>query len=65
MKKIIKKLPKNKSSILKEIPVKIMVKSIHIYSNALTKIINDCVKSGNFPRIILVPFLISQKYLKN
>ena len=34
------------------IPVKIMVNSVHIYSQVLTNIFNDCVKSGNFPDIL-------------
>ena len=32
----------------KDIPVKIMVSSIQIYSQVLTNIFNNCVKSGNF-----------------
>ena len=36
----------------KDIPVKIMVSSIHIYSQVLTNIFNNCVKSGNFPDIL-------------
>ena len=40
---------KNKASTFKDIPVKIMVNSVHIYFPTLTKISNDCLKSGNFP----------------
>ena len=29
-----------------------MVNSVHIYSHAFTKILNDYVKSGNFPDIL-------------
>ena len=29
-----------------------MVNSVHIYSQVLTNIFNDCVKSGNFPDIL-------------
>ena len=43
--KIIKELPKSKASTFKDIPVKIMVNSVHVYSHALTKVFNDCVKS--------------------
>ena len=32
--------------------MKIMINSIHIYSQILTNIFNDCVKSGNFPDIL-------------
>ena len=50
--KIIKELARNKASPFKDIPVKIMVNSIHVYSHALTKIFNDYVKSGSFPDIL-------------
>ena len=50
--KAIKKLPKNKASTFKDIPVKIKANSVHIYSQVLTNIFNDCVKSGNFPNIL-------------
>ena len=50
--KIIKELAKNKAIPFKDIPVKIMANSIHVYSHALTKIFNDYVKSGNFPDIL-------------
>ena len=43
--KIIKELPKSKASTFKDIPVEIMVNSVHVYSHALTKVFNDCVKS--------------------
>ena len=49
--KTIKKLRKDKANTLKDIPVKIMVNSVHIYSQMLTNICNDYVKSGNFPDI--------------
>ena len=29
-----------------------MVDSVHVYSHALTKISNDCVKSAKFPDIL-------------
>ena len=41
--KIIKELPKNKTSIFKDIPGKIMVSSIHIYPHALTNIFQHYV----------------------
>ena len=50
--KTIKKLPKNKASTFKDISVKIMMNSVHIYSQVLTNIFNDIVKSGNFPDIL-------------
>ena len=50
--KAIKELPKNKASTFKDIPVKIMANSVHIYSQVLTNIFNDCVKSGYFPNIL-------------
>ena len=50
--KIIKELPKNKASTFKVIPIKIMVNSFHIYSQVLTKIFNDCVKTSNFADIL-------------
>ena len=43
--KIIKELPKNKASTLKDIPVKIMANSVHVYSHALVRVFNDCAKS--------------------
>ena len=49
--KIIEELPKNKASTFKDIPVTIMVNSVHIYSHALTSILNDYVKNGNFPDV--------------
>ena len=33
-------------------PVKIMINSVHIYSEVLTNIFNDCVKSGKFPDVL-------------
>ena len=47
--KTIKEQPKVKDSTFKDIPVKIMVNSVHICSQVLTYILKDCVKSGNFP----------------
>ena len=46
--KMIKELAKNKDSTFTDIPVKIMVSSVDIYSHVLMKIFNDCVKRGNF-----------------
>ena len=42
-----KELPNNKASTFKDISIKIMVNSVHIYSQVLTNIFNDGVKSGN------------------
>ena len=50
--KTIKELPKNKTSVFKDIPVTIMINSVHIYFQVLTNIFNDCVKSGDFPDIL-------------
>ena len=50
--KTIKELPKNKAGTLEDIPVKIMVNVVHIYSQVLTNMCNDCVKSDNFPVIL-------------
>ena len=50
--KIIKELPKNKASIFKDILVKIMINSVHIYPQAFAKIIYYCVKSRNFLDIL-------------
>ena len=47
--KIIKELSKNKASIFKDIPVKIMINSVHVYSQGFTNNSNYYVKSGNFP----------------
>ena len=47
--KTIKELPKNKDSTFKDTLMKVIVNSVHIYSQVLTNIFNDCVKSGNFP----------------
>ena len=59
--KTIKELPKNKASIYKDILVNIVVNSVHIYSQVLTNIFNDCVKNGNFPDVVkyadITPFL--------
>ena len=50
--KTIKELPKNKASTFKDMPVKIIINSVHIYSKVLTNIFNDCVKSGKFPDVL-------------
>ena len=50
--KTITELPKSKASTFKDIPVKIMINSVHIYSQVLTNIFNDCIKSGKFPDIL-------------
>ena len=50
--KTIKELPKNKANTFKDIPVKIIVKSVHIFSQVLTSIFHDCAKSGNSSDIL-------------
>ena len=48
----INELLKSKACTFKDVPVKIMVNSVHIYSYALTKIFNNCGKRRNFPDIL-------------
>ena len=50
--KIIKELPKNKASNIKNIRLKSKVISVYIYSHALRKILNDCIKGENFRDIL-------------
>ena len=56
-KKTIQELPKNKAGTFKDIPMKIMVSSAHVYSQVLTDIFNNCVASGNFPDILKYAYI--------
>ena len=47
--KAIKSLSSNKASLIEDIPIKILKNSIHIYSEKLTNIFNECLISETFP----------------
>ena len=47
--KAIKSLSSNKASLIEDIPIKILKNSIHIYSEKLTNIFNECLINGKFP----------------
>ena len=47
--KAIKSLSSNKASPIEDIPIKILKNSIHIYSEKLTNIFNECLINGKFP----------------
>ena len=47
--KAIKSLSSNKASPVEDIPIRILKNSIHIYSEKLTNIFNDCLINGKFP----------------
>ena len=55
--KTITELPKSKASTFKDIPGRIMFNSVHIYSQVLTSIFNDCVKNGSFPDILKYAYI--------
>ena len=42
-------LSSNKASLIEDIPIKILKNSIHIYSEKLTNIFNECLINGKFP----------------
>ena len=46
--KAIKSLSSNKASLIEDIPIKILKNSIHIYSEKLTNIFNECLINGKF-----------------
>ena len=52
IKAFFKELPKRKPSTFTNIPVKIMVNLVHVYSHTLMKNFKDFVKSGNFPDLL-------------
>ena len=47
--KAIKSLSSNKASPIEDIPINILKNSIHIYSEKLTNIFNECLINGKFP----------------
>ena len=46
---IIKSLPKNKATVFKDIPMRMIEDAAHVYSHRLTIIFNNCIKSRKFP----------------
>ena len=49
---IIKSLPKNKATVFKDIPMRIIKDAAHVYSHRLTIIFNNCIKNSKFPDIL-------------
>ena len=49
---IIKSLPKNKATVFKDIPMRIIKDAAHVYSHRLTIIFNNCIKNNKFPDIL-------------
>ena len=49
---IIKSLPKNKATVFKDIPMRIIKNAAHVYSHRLTIIFNNCLRNGKFPDIL-------------
>ena len=49
---IIKSLPKNKATVFKDIPMRIIKNAAHVYSHRLTIIFNNCIRNGKFPDIL-------------
>ena len=49
IRKAIKSLSSNKASLIEDIPIKILKNSIHVYSEKLTNIFNECLINGKFP----------------
>ena len=50
--KAIKSLSSNKTSPTEDIPIKISKGSIHIYSEKLSSIFNECLINGKFPNTL-------------
>ena len=48
----IKSLPKNKATVFKDIPMRIIKDAAHVYSHRLTIIFNNCIKNSKFPDIL-------------
>ena len=48
---IIKSLPKNKATVFKDIPMRIIKNAAHVYSHGLTIICSNCIKNRIFPDI--------------
>ena len=49
---IIKSLPKNKATVVKDIPMRIIKNAAHVYSHRLTIIFSNCIRNGKFPDIL-------------
>ena len=49
---IIKSLPKNKATVFKDIPMRIIKNAAHVYSHRLTIIFSNCIRNGKFPDIL-------------
>ena len=49
---IIKSLPKNKATVVKDIPMRIIKNSAHVYSHILRIIFSNCIRNGKFPDIL-------------
>ena len=49
---MIKSLSSNKASRIEDILIKILKNSIHIYSEKLTNIFNECLINGKFPNTL-------------
>ena len=49
---IIKSLLKNKATVFKDIPMRIIKHAAHVYSHRLTIIFSNCIKSSKFPGIL-------------
>ena len=49
---IIKSLPKNKATVFKDIPMRIIKDAAHVYCHRLTVIFKNCIKDSKFPDIL-------------
>ena len=49
---IIKSLPKNKATVFKDIPMRIIKNAAHVYSHRLKIIFNNCIRNRKFPDIL-------------
>ena len=49
---ISKSLPKNKATVFKDIPMRNIKKTAHVYSYRLIIIFNNCIRNGMFPDIL-------------
>ena len=43
---IIKSLPKNKATVFKDIPIRIIKNTAHVFSHRLAIILNNCIRKG-------------------
>ena len=61
---IIRNLPKNKATVFKDIPMKIIKDAAHVYSHRPTIIFNNCIKNSKFPDILnMLTFLKEETQL--